>query len=73
MMIHSQCVVDAWQDILGCFREDFLVLEELGTALPDLYRQRLTLPVMQSGTEKAPVLAKASGQSQGLCADNYLK
>lgn len=70
-------LIDERQKILDYLGEDFLALEELRTAFPDRYRQRMTVPAIPPEIAKAPVLAiafgQSFGQSQGLYADNYLK
>ena len=69
-------LINERQGILEYLGEDFLALEELRTAFPERYRQKMALPVIPLQIAKAPELAAAIGhsfgQSQGLCADNYL-
>jgi len=74
----SEAVVDDnRQEILDCLGKVFPALDELRTASPDCYRQKMTLPGMPAGIKDAPAFAVAIGHSvgqrQGLYADNYLK
>ena len=68
-------LIDEQQKILDYLGDDFLALEELRTAFPDRYRQKMAMPVIPSQIAEAPVLAiafgQSFGQSQGLYADNY--
>lgn len=68
-------LIDERQKILGYLGVDFLALEELRTAFPELYLERMAVTDSGSKTTKAPVIAatfcQSVGQSQGLYADNY--
>lgn len=70
-------LIEERQLILDYLGEDFLALEELRSAFPDRYRQRMAFPVVGPEIAEAPALAVAFGQSfgqsQGLCSDNYSK
>lgn len=70
-------LIDERQGILDYLGEDFLALEELRIAFPERYQRRRGLAVTQAQIAEAPVFAVAIGQSfgqsQGLCADNYLR
>lgn len=70
-------LIDERQKILDYLGEDFLALEELRTAFPERYRQRMALPIILPHIAETPELAVAFGQSfgqsQGLYADNYLR
>jgi integrase len=62
--------------ILDYLGEDYLALEELRIYFPDRYRERMAVDTKSPETVKAPAPAatfgQSFGQSQGLCADNYL-
>ena len=69
-------LINERQGILDYLGDDFLALEELRTAFPERYRQRMAVPIIPPQIAKAPdhasTFCQSFGQSQGLCADNYL-
>jgi len=73
---YRQGLVDERELILDYLGEDFLALEELRTYFPDRYRKRMAVADTLPETVKAPAFTatfgQSFGQSQGLCADNYL-
>ena len=70
-------LVDERQQILDYLGDDFLSLEELRTAFPERYRQRMALPLEPAIITKTPdsatTFCQSFGQIQGLYADNYSK
>jgi integrase len=68
-------LVDEKKMILEYLGDDFLSLEELRTAFPERYQERMAVPVIppQKAQAPAPTIAfcQSFGQSQGLYADNY--
>jgi integrase len=68
-------LVDERQKILDYLGEDFLALEELRTAFPERYQERMAVPDMPPQKAQAPAptitFCQSFGQSQGLYADNY--
>ena len=74
---YRQGLVDERQQILDYLGNDFLSLEELRTAFPERYRQRMALPAEPDTTTKAldstTTFCQSFGQIQGLYAENYPK
>ncbi|QEM67402.1 tyrosine-type recombinase/integrase [Geobacter sp. FeAm09] len=70
-------LVEERQEILDYLGDDFLALEELRTAFPERYRQKMALPAIPLQIAEAPAMAiafgQSFGQSQGLYPDNYLR
>lgn len=68
-------LVDEKEMILEYVGDDFLSLEELRTAFPERYRERMAVPVIPPQKAQAPALTfafcQSFSQSQGLYADNY--
>ena len=73
---YRQGLVDEREQILSYLGEDFLALEELRTAFPELYGRRMATKGFAPETVKAPALdvtfGQSFGQSQRLYPDNYL-
>lgn len=70
-------LIDDRQGILDYLGDDFLALEELRTSFPERFVKQMAFPSIPLQIAKAPEFAMAVGhsfgQSQGLCADNYMK